>query len=79
MPQEVLMSESKVLAFGENQPSMTIADGLAFIDRTRRQLERFDTAIPHADGTTIAPQDRDAIRAKCDKVEAEIQDLLGIR
>ena len=73
------MTLSKVLTFGGTLPGMTIQDGLDFIERTRRQLDRYEDAIPHAEGTTIAPEDKERIRAKCDALEVEINALLGIR
>jgi hypothetical protein len=55
---------------------MTFAEGLSFIERTRRQLDRFD-AMPHAPGESIAPDEAAAIRRMCDKVEADINRMLG--
>ena len=50
------MQTRKVLTFAEPTDTMTFAEGLAFIERTRRQLDRFDD-LPHAPDQTIAPQD----------------------
>ena len=55
----------------ENTRKMTFAEGLAFIERTRRQLDRFDD-LPHAPGETIAPEDAADIRRQCDELEADI-------
>jgi hypothetical protein len=71
------MSATTMLGFSEATNTMTIADGLAFIERTRRQLDRFDTALPHDEGKTIDPEEAAAIRRLCDKVEADINQLLG--
>lgn len=70
------MPASNVVGFSETTETMTFADGLAFIDRTRRQLDRFD-ALPHAPGESIAPEEAAAIRRICDKVEADIREMLG--
>jgi hypothetical protein len=72
------MSASNVLGFSEPTKTMTIADGLAFIERTRRQLDRFDTALPHDEGKTFDPEEAAAIRKICDKVEADLHRLLGM-
>ena len=71
------MPASAVLGFSELTDTMTIAEGLAFIERTRRQLDRFDSALPHEDGKAIDPDEATAIRRLCDKVEADINQLLG--
>ncbi len=72
------MSASTVVGFSEPTETMTIAEGLAFIERTRRQLDRFDAALPHDEGKSIDPEEAAAIRSICDKVEADINRLLGI-
>jgi hypothetical protein len=72
------MPSSKVISFSEPEQTMTIADGLAFIERTRRQLDRFDTALPHDEGKTFDPQEAAEIRKLCDKVEADLNRALGI-
>jgi hypothetical protein len=71
------MPVSKVIALSEETSTMTFADGLAFIARTRRQLDRFDD-LPHAPGETIAPEDAAAIRRQCDELEADINRSLSI-
>jgi len=65
-----------VIGFSEPTGTMTFAEGLSFIERTRRQLDRFD-AMPHAPGESIAPDEAAAIRRMCDKVEADINRMLG--
>jgi hypothetical protein len=65
------MSRSTVVGFSETTATMTFADCLAFIERTRRRLDRFD-ALPHAAGETIAPEEEAAIRHQCDELEADI-------
>jgi hypothetical protein len=65
------MSRSTVIVFSEPTATMTFAEGLAFIERTRRQLDRFDV-LPHAPGEAIAPEDAAAIRRQCDELEADI-------
>jgi hypothetical protein len=71
------MSACKVIAFGENTRTATYADGLAFIERTRRQLDRFDDAMPQAGMKTISPEDRDGIRRQLDKLESSIRKDIG--
>jgi hypothetical protein len=72
------MAPARVQALAENTGTMTFAQGLAFIERTRRQLDRFDD-LPHAPGQTIAPDDVAEIRRMCDDLEADInRSLSGI-
>jgi hypothetical protein len=71
------MIASNVIALSEPTGTMTFADGLAFIERTRRQLDRFG-ALPHAPGESIAPEDEAQIRRMCDKVESDIHRMLGM-
>jgi hypothetical protein len=66
------MARSTVLGFSETTATMTRAEGLAFIERTRRQLNRFD-ALPHAPGETISPEEAAAICQQCDELEADIR------
>jgi hypothetical protein len=70
------MPESNVLRLAEPTRTMTFAEGRAFIERTRRQLDRFD-ALPHGEGETIAPEDAAAIRQMCDELEADINRSLA--
>jgi hypothetical protein len=74
---EVAMPVSKVLKFSENIPTMTYEEGLAFIERTRRQLDRFDDAVPHQAGKSIAPEAAAAIRQQLDALESKFQRDLG--
>jgi hypothetical protein len=71
------MPSSTVIAFSENTATMTFAQGLAFIERTRRQLDRFDDALPHAPGKSMDPGDVTLIRRSCDELEADITRLLS--
>jgi hypothetical protein len=73
---EAPMAASNVIAFSENTRSMTFAEGRAFIERTRRQLERFDD-LPRAPGQAIPLEDEAAIREMCDKLEADINRSLS--
>jgi hypothetical protein len=61
----------------ENFDCMTFAEGLSFIGRTRRQLDRFDHALPHAEGESIDPQAAAAIRRLCNELEAHIRKSLS--
>ncbi len=72
------MCAANVLGFSEPTNTMTIADGLAFIERTRRQLDRFDHALPHDEGQSFDPEEAAAIRGICDRVEADLHRLLSI-
>jgi hypothetical protein len=71
------MCASKVIGFGENAATATYADGLAFIERTRRQLDRFEEAVPHVQGKGIAPEEAAEIRRLCDELEASIRKDIG--
>ena len=75
---EAVMSTSKVIRFGEKPDTMTYEEGLAFIDRTRRQLDRFEVALPRGDGQTISPEDAAAIRRQLDDLERDFRKDLGI-
>jgi hypothetical protein len=70
------MAPARVQALAENTGTMTFAQALAFIERTRRQIDRFDD-LPHAPGQTIAPDDAAAIRRMCDELEADINRYLS--
>jgi hypothetical protein len=70
------MSRSTVLGFSETTATMTFAEGLAFIECTRRQLGRFD-ALPHAPGETISAEDAAEIRQQCNELEADINRSLA--
>jgi pentose-5-phosphate-3-epimerase len=74
--QEVLMPASNVLILSENVGTMTFAEGQAFIERTRRQLDRFDD-LPRAEGQAIASEDAERIRRLCDELEADIKASLS--
>jgi len=71
------MSASKVLGLSEDTASMTFAQARAFIERTRRQVDRFD-ALPRAPGQNIAPEDAADIRRQCDELEASLSQSLSI-
>jgi hypothetical protein len=71
------MQFSKILTLAEPIGAMTFAEGLAFIERTRRQLDRFDDALPHAPDLTLAPDDAAEIRRMCDELEADIEKYLS--
>jgi hypothetical protein len=70
------MPTSKVVTLSENIGTMTFAEGQAFIERTRRQLDRFNE-LPHVKGQTIASEDAAEIRGMCDELEADIDASLS--
>jgi hypothetical protein len=72
------MAASKVLSLAKPAATMTCVEGLAFIAQTRRQLDRFEDALPHREGATIAPEEEAAIRQMCDALEADIQSSLKL-
>ena len=71
------MPAPKVIQFGEATDTMTYAEGIAFIERTRRQLDRFDDAMPRPTEQTIVPEDAQRIRTMLDELEADIRKDLG--
>jgi hypothetical protein len=52
---------SSLFIFSENVGSMTFEEGMAFLERTRRQLDRFDS-LPRPNRQTITPEDASEIR-----------------
>jgi hypothetical protein len=70
------MATANVIALSENTKTMTFEEGRTFIERTRRQLDRF-SELPHAHGEKIAPEDEAEIRGMCDKLEADINRSLS--
>jgi hypothetical protein len=72
------MSATKVITFGEPTRTMTYEEGLAFIERSRRQLDRFEVALPHADEQRISPDAAANIRRQLDSLEADFKKDLGI-
>jgi hypothetical protein len=71
------MPASKVIVFGEPTGKMSYAEGLTFIERTRRQLDRFKVAMPRAEGQGITPEDDAAIRQQLDELERDLHKDLG--
>ncbi len=74
---EVFMTTSNVIAFAQTNP-MTYEEGFAFIEKMRRQLDRFDVALPGRTGARMDPQIEARIREICDDLEAEFRSDLGI-
>jgi hypothetical protein len=70
------MATANVIALSENTKTMTFAEGRTFIERTRRQLDRFDD-LPRAPGQSILPEDAAQIRKMCDELEADINRSLS--
>lgn len=71
------MQAAKVISLSENFDTMTFAEGLSFIERTRRQLDRFEEALPHDEGKSIDPAEAAEIRRRCDALEASIRKSLS--
>ncbi len=67
------MPASNVIGFSENIPTMTNDEGLAFIARMRRQLDRFEVAVPGTNGRRMDREYELEIRRLCDEVESEIK------
>jgi hypothetical protein len=70
------MPNTKILPLAERTGAMTFAEGRAFIERTRRQLDRF-AALPHAPHEAISPETAAEIRRQCDELEADINRYLS--
>jgi hypothetical protein len=70
------MTTATIHRLAKETRSMTLAEGLAFVERTRRQLNRFNQ-LPTAPGQTIAPEDAAEIRVMCDDLEADINKSLS--
>jgi hypothetical protein len=75
---EPCMPESNVISFGEDTRTMTYAEGFAFIERTRRQLDRFDVALARGEGQTFPPEGAAKIRRQLDELEADLRKSVGI-
>ena len=71
------MTKSNVVMFAEPTRTMTSEEALEFLSRTRRQLDRFDDALPHPEGESIDPAEATAIRQMCDALEADIKVSTG--
>jgi hypothetical protein len=72
--EEPVMPQSRVLNFDTQTGAMSIAEGLDSIARLRRQLDRFDVALPGAKDMRIDSETEAKIRAICDELEAEMHD-----
>jgi len=72
------MDGSNVIDFGQTDRRMTYEEGLAFIERMRRQLDRFDVAVPRANGRRMDSETEATIRQICDELEADFKKDLGI-
>ena len=71
------MSISKVIEFAQTDRPMTYQEGLAFIERMRRQLDRFEVTVPGANGRRMDPKTEAEIRRICDELESEFHNDLG--
>lgn len=72
------MPASNVTEFAQTDRPMTYEEGLAFIERMRRQLDRFDVAVPGMSGKRMDPETETNIRRICDELEAEFKKDLGL-
>jgi hypothetical protein len=66
------MPISNVIDLSENLPMRTAGDGLAYVVRMRRQLDRFGVAFPGKEGQRLPAEDESRIRRICDNLEADI-------
>ena len=72
------MAEAQVITFMESPGrTMTCEEGLTFIERMRRQLDRFGVAVPGKNGQQMDPEIEERIRQICDELEAELKIDLG--
>jgi len=71
------MSTSNVIDFAQTDCPMTYEQAFAFIERMRRQLDRFEVSVAGANGRRIAPETEAKIRRLCDELEAEFRNDLG--
>jgi hypothetical protein len=67
------MPASKTLFFGEPTRTMTYEEGLAFIERTRRQLDRYEVALPDGEVRKMTPKAEASIRRQLDELEADFR------
>jgi hypothetical protein len=67
---------ASVIQFGEVTASMTFAEGLSFVERTRRQLDR-SGELPGDNMTFIPADEAREIRRLCDELEADIKAKLS--
>jgi hypothetical protein len=72
------MPSAKVITFGENPATATYADGLAFIERTRRQLDRMDATRADGSDAPVSLESAAEVRGKLDWLEASIRKDLGM-
>jgi len=71
------MSASNVIDFAQTNRPMTYEEGFAFIERMRRQLDRFEVSMPGANGRRMHPETEARIRRICDELETEFRSDLG--
>jgi hypothetical protein len=70
------MPAAKSIGLVENAGrNMTFAEG-AFIERSRRQVDRFTVAFPNADDIRSAPEYQNQLRQKIDELEADLLALM---
>jgi hypothetical protein len=62
---------TEVLPFGENTDSMNFQEGLAYVARHRRKMERFERIIPP--GASFDRAELEAIRSGLEDIERRIR------
>ncbi len=68
------MAEAQIIGLMENGGrSMTCEEGLIFVARSRRQLDRFPVAFPNANDIRTSPEFQNQLRQRLDKFEADIR------
>jgi hypothetical protein len=71
------MPAAKIIGLVENAGrNMTFDEGIAFIERSRRQVDRFTVAFPNADDIRSAPEYQNQLRQKIDELEADLLALM---
>ena len=67
------MPKPSVLGFTESIPALTLNEGMAFVQGMRRQLDRFDLAVPGMQGRQFPAEYEARIRVILDELEADIR------
>jgi hypothetical protein len=65
-------TDDSLTVFLPDFESMSVEEGLSFIERTRRQLDHFET-LPGGAQEPIDPAETEAILRLCDELEASLR------